>query len=519
MKNWKRLLSVMLALVLAGTMISGIALAEEKTKVDVPFKSIKVSEAGKKITLYLDPEYGTQPSVSLEPYVDYEFEDVTIDPDKEDPIYDSFMWTSSNVSVGFVDMNGSFRPRNTGTVTVTVASCMKPSIKDTFTIEVKDYPVVKSITFNAASYELNVFEPIKPSKIGTMAPDDGRYQTIDIKSSDPEVALVDNPFSWEYCTIQGRKEGSATITVTVTNIDNSKVTGSFTVTVTENKLTALSFTKSSVTIDRAQQDSIDLYRDYLVFTPDNADSYDLLWESSNEEVATVDADGDVYARKAGTTTITVRAAKYKGIEASIEVIVVEYTGITELKFDEKTLTLYFIKKDGKLLDDRNSQYVPLIIQPALASRTVKNITWTTSNAKVAIPQGEKYWDDSIDAYQYGATITAVGKGTCIITAYVKDGTSSYNASFKVKVKENSETAKLNKKSATLKVGEKLLLKATDANKKTKLAGKWSSSDASVAKVNKKGVVKAKAPGRAVITFKPTSSKMKPVSCVIKVVAK
>ena len=65
----------------------------------------------------------------------------------------------------------------------------------------------------------------------------------------------------------------------------------------------------------------------------------------------------------------------------------------------------------------------------------------------------------------------------------------------------------------LQVGKKATLVAKDTSKNV-LAGKWSSSDKKIAKVNKKGVVKGVAPGRCVITFKPKSKSIKSVSCVV-----
>ena len=58
--------------------------------------------------------------------------------------------------------------------------------------------------------------------------------------------------------------------------------------------------------------------------------------------------------------------------------------------------------------------------------------------------------------------------------------------------------KLNKKKITLTVGEKVKLKVKNAGKKKV---KWKTSSKKVAKVNKKGVVKAKKVGKATITAK------------------
>lgn len=66
------------------------------------------------------------------------------------------------------------------------------------------------------------------------------------------------------------------------------------------------------------------------------------------------------------------------------------------------------------------------------------------------------------------------------------------------------SAKLNKKSANMWVGDSLQLKVKKAKKKAK----WSSNNKSVATVSSKGKVKAKKAGKAVITAKVGSKKLK-----------
>ena len=104
-----------------------------------------------------------------------------------------------------------------------------------------------------------------------------------------------------------------------------------------------------------------------------------------------------------------------------------------------------------------------------------------------------------------------------IKAYCKlQPKTNYTAQLKVTVTDKGPSAKLNYKNLTLKVGKKATLVAKDTNK-LQLSGKWSSSDKTIAKVNKKGVVKGVNPGRCVITFTPKSKSIRPISCQVKVV--
>ena len=79
------------------------------------------------------------------------------------------------------------------------------------------------------------------------------------------------------------------------------------------------------------------------------------------------------------------------------------------------------------------------------------------------------------------------------------------------ITSNASSAKLNKKSATLWVGDSLRLSV----KKTDEKVKWSSDNKSVATVSSKGEVKAKKDGKAVITAKVGKAKLK---CKVTVVS-
>jgi uncharacterized protein YjdB len=497
MKNWKRVLSVLLAVVLVGTMVSGLALAEEKTEVKVPYKSIKVDEDAKKQEWYKGNED------ELYYFVSTEYEDVKIDYEKQKPVWDHMVWTSSDSSVVVVDKYGNFKARKAGEATITVASYMDAKVNDTFKFTVKEGKPVTSVSLSTTSFEVAIGEEVDLWDFMSYEPSDAWWDRSQVTSSDPEILRVNGT------RLRGLKAGNATATLTITNEDGSSVSTKASVTVTEQALKSLKFSKSSVTIKKLEKESLYL-GNYLTVEPANADIVNLKWESSNEQVAWIEG-ATVYAGRPGTATITVKSKENPSIKAEIEVKVVENNAaIDKLKFDDKTITLYFIKKDGKESDDRNSKYVELNVQPYEATDTIKSVTWTSSDANVAIP---------VDAGSVeGTTVKAVGKGTCTITVYVKDMSGNkYNASFKVKVKEKSATAKLNKTEITLRAGKKKTLKATDADSKVKLEGKWSSSDKSVAKVDKKtGKVTAVGEGRAIITFKPTNKAYKSVTCVVNV---
>lgn len=88
---------------------------------------------------------------------------------------------------------------------------------------------------------------------------------------------------------------------------------------------------------------------------------------------------------------------------------------------------------------------------------------------------------------------------CFLIAFVLSG-----GTFSGAYKAQAASAKLNRKSATIWVGDTLKLKIKNTKKKVK----WTSSKKSVATVSAKGTVKAKKAGNVVITAKISSKKYK-----------
>lgn len=135
-----------------------------------------------------------------------------------------------------------------------------------------------------------------------------------------------------------------------------------------------------------------------------ADAFDkrIKWSSSNEEVATVDANGVATAHKNGTATITV--SSYDGsVTNSCEIIVAQ--PVTGVSIDPAEIEMHNLGDRAQL---------KAVFEPEDA--TNKNVTWKSSNESVCSISA----DGSIIATGYGKTVvlatTEDGNfvGTCIV---------------------------------------------------------------------------------------------------------
>jgi len=141
-------------------------------------------------------------------------------------------------------------------------------------------------------------------------------------------------------------------------------------------------------------------------TPENATDKELVWTSSNTKIATVSAAGLIKANKKGKCVITV-TTKDGNFAAKCKVTVKKAVKVTGVKLNKKNKTL----KVGK------TYKLKATLKPKNA--TIKDVKWSSNNKKVATVDSE-------------GNVTAISKGTAVITVKTKDG--AYKATCKIKVK-------------------------------------------------------------------------------------
>ena len=232
------------------------------------------------------------------------------------------------------------------------------------------------------------------------------------------------------------------------------------------KVTGISVSPTSLSLVEGESGDIT-----ATVSPSNADDKTVIWDSSDNSVATV-SNGKVTAVKAGSATVTAKSAD-GGFTASCAVTVAaKVIDVSSVSLSKTELTL----------TEGDSETITATVKPDDA--TDKTVTWSTSDAAVATVDGGK--------------ITAVKEGTATITAKAGDKTATCAVTVNKKI-IYVESVELDKTALELTEGDSETLVATvkpdDATDKTVT---WSSSDDAVATVEG-GKITAVKPGTATIT--------------------
>ena len=208
--------------------------------------------------------------------------------------------------------------------------------------------------------------------------------------------------------------------------------------------------------------------------PDDATNKTVTWKSDNEGVATVDNNGNVTAKAAGTATIT---ATVDGKSASCKVTVNGQTTTVPVQSVELNQTTLELKAG-------NTATLTATVKPE--SATDKTVTWTSDKPEIAAVEG--------------GTVTAKAEGTATITAKAGEQTATCTVTV-TKADVAVESVTLDKNSLELKAGNNATLTATVSPEgATNKDVTWTSDKPEIATVEG-GTVTAKAAGTAIITAK------------------
>ena len=389
-------------------------------------------------------------------------------------------WSSNNEAVATVDANGNVTAKRAGTAVITATSTNGKTAGCTVTVSKKEIPITE-VRLNKSTETLTEGETT--TLTATVLPENTTYgKSVKWSSSNVAVATVD---------LMGKVTAKRAGTAIITAISENGKTASCTITVnkkdTNITITEVRLNKSTETLKEGDTTTLTA----TVLPENTTDSKSVSWRSSNSEVATVDANGTVTAKRAGTAVITATSTNGKTAGCTVTVSKKEIP-ITEISLDKSSATL----------TEGETTTLTATVLPENTTDS-KSVSWSSSNSEVA----------TVDA---NGTVTAKRAGTVVITATSTNGKTA-GCTVTVSRKEIPITEiSLDKSSATLTEGETTTLVATVLPENTTYGKsvKWSSSNVAVATVDLMGKVTAKSAGTAIITA--TSENGKTASCTVTV---
>ena len=350
---------------------------------------------------------------------------------------------------------------------------------------------VISIDLSETSLTLTVGEGSQIT--ATVQPDDADNKDVTWSTDNPTVATVDQG------NVTAVAAGTATITATAN--DGSSVSAACTVTVKAAQPQPPTLT--GITISGPSRVNIkEAITLRTQLTPADASVGNLTWDSSNSNIATVQA-----ASANGTATVTGKSAGTVQIRASAN-------GITSAPYtvtvtDPDAATRITLKTGGKELASSDSGN-NLISQPLAAKETLEiNATIDPSSAQ---SRNDIQWDTSnpdiatVDRLttSFAARVTAGEKaGTAFISATIRgtDITARFAVTVSVPDPDRVKSIHFNTPAGQyIDVGQSLKLDYT-ISPSTALNQDvaWRSDTPAVATVSSTGVITGVAPGKATIT--------------------
>ncbi len=321
----------------------------------------------------------------------------------------------------------------------------------------------------------------------TVAPANATKKEVKWSTSNKNVATV-SPSG----LVTAKSAGTATITCTAQDGSGVKATCKVTVTVPVSGI-QLSQTSAALTVG----DTLTLTK---TIYPSDATNQAVTWTSSSDAVASVDSNGKITAKTAGSAVITCKSVSDNSVVGICNVTVkAKVQTPSEIKVNKITLN----KTTASVTKGKTLQLTATVTP---GNATNKEVKWDTSDKNVATVS-----DNGL--------VTAKSAGTATITCTAQDG-SSVKATCKITVKNpvvKVTKVTLNKTTATLAPKETLTLKATvTPTNATNKAVTWKSSNTKIATVSSSGKVTAKAAGTVTITCRAKDGSGKKATCKITV---
>lgn len=391
------------------------------------------------------------------------------------------VWESSDESIATIDKNGLLKILKEGSVTIKCES------EDSYAYSAITFTTVKSGSTTPDNpkvlvSKIEIKDLPKTFRVGDsvqlkaiVSPENATNKNVKWESQTPDIVKVDNSGK---VTVVGKGEAI----ITCESEDKAcKVTLNFTTLDKEDESVKVS--KISVPELEKEISVGDEKQLVAVISPENATNKNVTWNSSDKSIAEVSSTGKLTVKKVGKVDITVSATDGSGVKA-----------IYHLTIPEKTVTvpttnidIVGMKNDLAVGD---SVQLEAIVKPTNA--TNKNVLWSSSNTSVATITNT-------------GLLRIVGTGEVTITCRSQDGFSGQTMTFTInKTDHNIKITKISLSGIPqyTYVGDtyKIIPTITPENATNKSVT-WSSSDESIATIDKNGNFKALKAGTVKITCK------------------
>ena len=391
-------------------------------------------------------------------------------------------WTSSAPDIVSVDEAGNLTALAVGSCTVTGKALDTANQVAEVTLNVTVDLGVSQITLSETELTGYVGKSVKLT--AEVAPQDAANRNLVWTSSDEAIATVDGTGSVRFL-----QPGQVTVTCSAADGGGTEAQCALSVVQGTTKVALSSKQIQLVVGGKASAAQTTLT---CTVTPADTSFPDVTWTSSDETVATVDAQGNVTALAAGKVTITAIStdpATNGKVKDTASVVVGEAVQKITLNDLGKTLIL------GK----------SYTLKPTLTPAKPLNgkLEWTSS-------------DETVLTVDNKGKITVVGLGSATVTATATDGSDvsasvSFTAIQPVKKISSASSRIVITKGKTFTAS--VTVEPANATYKTVL---WSSSDPSIASVDEKGVITANAVGRCniIVTSQDGSNVTKKIPVVV-----
>lgn len=294
-------------------------------------------------------------------------------------------WSSSDSTVAEVK-NGIVTAKKEGTVVITAEI---GAFQATYALTVKEVHLTEIQT----EKEIELIKGNTKQLTVTYLPEDTTdNKSVVWSSNNEEVAVVS-----ENGTVTAKKAGVAEITATV-----GSLTSVTTVTVKEIPITEVTFEKE--TLELVEGQTADVSTSLKIKPENTTEDKSVVWSSSDETVAFVDAKGVITAKAKGTAIITATVGSHS---AELTVMVTDIP-LESIAFD----------KVIEEMEVGEAKTLGIIYHPENTTDD-KTVEWNSSDETVI-----KVENGTLTALKAGkATITATSNGkevSCIITVKEKE---------------------------------------------------------------------------------------------------